>query len=207
MEIITYVYSGTLAFEDSRGLTGVLRQGDFQRLTAGSGLRYSEMNISSEHEAHVFQFWLRPNLGGLQPGHEKRNFTAAERRGHFQVVASPGGRDGSLNLHQDAFLYSAILAAGQRIVHPIREGRGAWIHVIEGAVSVGSVVLETGDGAGVNDEESVAMLVTQPTEILLLDVGNFESSAATKNGASEILTSEFPKKGSNGFSAAQAGAS
>ena len=129
-EIITYVHSGNLAFEDSIGLTGVLHQGDFQRITAGTGLRYSEMNISSEHQAHVFQFWLRPNRLGLEPGHEKRRFTVAERRGHLRLVASPGGIDDSLSLHQDAFLYSAILSKGESIVHPLGVGREAWLHIV-----------------------------------------------------------------------------
>lgn len=199
-EIITYVYGGNLAFEDSSGLTGVLRQGDFQRMTAGSGLRYSEMNISTEHQAHVFQFWLRPDRWELQPGHEKRRFTVAERRGGLRLVASPRGIDGSLSIHQDAFLYSAILATGQHVVHPIGVGRGVWLHIVEGSVTVGSVVLETGDGAGISDEGSVAMLFTKPTEILLLDLGKFTSKHPESNGKTATPTKKIPKDGENGSS-------
>lgn len=180
-EIITYVYSGSLAFEDSRGLTGVLRQGEFQRMTAGPGLRYSEVNISPENEAHVFQFWLHPQQSAVHSGHSKRRFTVADRRGRLRQVASPGGLEGSLNIHQDASLYSAILSAGQYVIHPIGVGRGAWLHIVDGAARLGEVLLETGDGAGVSDEESVAIAVTEPTELLLLDMGNFGSKLTNEN--------------------------
>lgn len=206
VEVITYVHSGNLAFEDSRGLTGILRSGDFQRRTAGSGLSYSEINISSKHAARVFQFWLRPDRLGRHPGHEKRSFTTAERRGCLRLVASPGGVKGSLNVHQDAFLYSGILTTGQRIVHPIGAGRGAWIHVVDGSVTVGDVVLERGDGAGVNQERSAGMLVREPSEILLLDLGNFESQTKAANGQTKKPSSIFPKQNSNGDGALQTGA-
>ncbi len=182
MEIITYVHTGALAFEDSLGLTGVLVQGDFQRTTAGSGLRYSELNPSSEHEAHVFQFRLRPNRLGLKPGHERLRFTVADRRGRLRLVASPGGVDGSLTVHQDAFLYSAILNEGQHVVHSLGKDRGAWLHVVAGSLRVGAEVLETGDGAGLRGEDAASMQVTGPTEVLLLDLGNFEAKAKTGNG-------------------------
>lgn len=201
-EIVTYVHSGDLAFEDSRGLTGVLHQGDFQRITAGTGLRYSEMNISSEHEAHVFQFWLRPNRLDLEPGLEKRRFTVAERRGHLRLVASPGGIDGSLSLHQDAFLYSAILSQGQHIVHPLGAGREAWLHIVEGAVTVNSLVLETGDGVGLSGEDAVAMLVAGPTEILLWDLGDVDSKI-TANGKAEVPTNGQSKPIKNGVLVAE----
>jgi redox-sensitive bicupin YhaK (pirin superfamily) len=205
-EIITYVYSGNLAFEDSRGLTGVLRQGEFQRMTAGSGLRYSEMNISTEHEACIFQFWLRPDRQGLHPGHEKRRFTVAERRGHLRLVASPGGLDGSLSIHQDAFLYSAILATGQHVVHPIGAGRGAWIHVVQGSLTVGEVVLERGDGAGVSEEDSARMLITEATEILLLDLGDLAAKRNNENGTTTNPPAAFSRPGGKGVSVLQAGA-
>ncbi len=194
MEIITYVHSGALAFENSLGMTGALLQGDFQRTTAGSGLRYSELNPSSEHEAHVFQFRLRPDRLGLQPGHERRRFTVADRRGRLRLVASPGGVDGSLTIHQDAFLYSAILAPGQHVVHSIGKGRGAWLHVVSGSLRVGSEVLETGDGAGLTGEDAASMRVTEPTEVLLLDLGNFESRARTGNGKPVVLPASVSVK-------------
>lgn len=207
VEIITYVYSGNLAFEDSRGLTGVLHQGEFQRMTVGYGLRYSEMNISSQHEAHVFQFWLRPDRLGLHPGHEKLRFTVPDRRGRLRVVASPGGVEGSLSIHQDAFLYSAILATGQHIVHPIGAGRGAWIHVVDGSVTVGDVVLDTGDGAGVSKENSARILVTEPSEILLLDLGNFETKTKAKleNGKAAAPSAALLNLGDNGTAVFQTG--
>lgn len=198
VEIITYVHAGALNFEDSMGLTGVLRQGDFQRTTAGTGLRYSEVNASSQNEAHVFQLWLRPDRLGLAPGHERKKFTFAERRGVLRLVASPAGVDGSLSIHQDAFLYSAILAKGQHLVHTIGKGRGAWIHIVQGALSVGDAHLETGDGVGLREEECASMFVTAPSEILLLDLGNFESNQMTETGRKEVKPGKPTNHGNNG---------
>ncbi len=173
-EIITYVREGSLAFEDSLGQTGVLRRGEFQRMTTGMGLRYREMNVSPVHEAHVFQIWLRPDQSGLTPGHEQRRFSVAERKGRLCVIASPSGMQGSLKIHQDAVLYSALFDAGQRVVYALGSGRGAWLHVIEGAVSMmGPILLQAGDGAGISEEAAVELLVQVPSEVLLLDLGKF----------------------------------
>jgi redox-sensitive bicupin YhaK (pirin superfamily) len=180
------------------GLTGVLRQGDFQRTTAGTGLRYSEVNASSESEAHVFQLWLRPDRLGLAPGHERKKFTFAERRGVLKLVASPTGLDGSLSIHQDAYLYSAILAKGQHVVHTIGKGRGAWVHIVQGSLSVGDVDLETGDGVGLREETRASMFVSAPTEILLLDLGDFEANRMTESGRGEAKPQTPKNHGDNG---------
>jgi redox-sensitive bicupin YhaK (pirin superfamily) len=163
------------------------------------------MNVSSEHEAHVFQIWLRPSQLGLDPGHEKRRFGDAERRGHLRVVASPSGLEGSLMIHQDAYLYSGILSVGQRVVHPIDQGRGAWLHVVEGSVTVDSVVLETGDGVGLHHEEAATIDVTEPTEVLLLDLGNFDSARVGENGGSPVRVGETSQGSDNGSSRLQMG--
>ena len=149
-DIVTYVREGALAYDDSSGRSGVIQAGEFQRTTAGRGSRHSETNASRTDWAHVFQIWLRPAQAGLEPGLEQKRFSAADRRGGLCVVASPDARRGSLRIHQDALLYSAMLGPGKHVVHELREGRSAWLHLVEGEMTLGDVVLSTGDGAGVD---------------------------------------------------------
>jgi redox-sensitive bicupin YhaK (pirin superfamily) len=170
-EIVTYVREGALAHEDSLGGSGVIHAGEFQCVTAGHGVRYSETNASRTDWAHVFQIWLRPSQAGLDPSHEQKRFCAAERRGMLCVVASPDGRRGSLRIRQDALLYSAMLDPGQHVVHELSQGRSAWLHLVQGEVALGDVILTTGDGAGVTAERAVSLTARAATEILLIDLG------------------------------------
>jgi redox-sensitive bicupin YhaK (pirin superfamily) len=174
-EIITYVREGTLAYEDSTGRSGLLSTGEFQRMTAGRGIRYGETNTSPTEWARVFQIWLRPSVVGLAPGHEQKHFSIAERRGLLRVVASPDGRNGSLPIHQDALLFSTILDRGQHVVHELYEGRCAWLHVVEGTARCGTVTMGTGDGAGIEAEPSVSLTASEETEVLLLDLAKSAS--------------------------------
>jgi redox-sensitive bicupin YhaK (pirin superfamily) len=176
-EIITYVREGTLAYEDSTGRSGLLVAGEFQRMTAGRGIRYGETNTSPTEWAHVFQLWLRPSVVGLEPGHEQRLFSIAERRGLLRVVASPDGQNGSLLIHQDALLFSTILDRGQHVVHELSEGRCAWLHIVQGTVRCGAVTMGTGDGAGIEAEPGVSLTASEETEVLLLDVAKTTSRA------------------------------
>lgn len=173
-DVITYVVEGTIAFEDSTGRSGLLSAGEFQRMTSGRGIRYGEMNTSSTQWAHVFQLWLRPWTTGLESGFETRRFSAAERRGRLCLVASPDGRRGSLTVHQDAFLFSSILESGQHIVHPLGEGRCAWLHVVRGSLTCGDHTLVTGDGAGIVAEHAVSLTANDETEVLLVDLASSE---------------------------------
>ncbi len=170
-EIVTYVREGALAHEDSMGRSGVIHAGEFQRMTAGRGIRHTETNASRADWAHVFQIWVRPSEAGLEPGHEQKRFSAAERRGGLCVVASPDARRGSLRIHQDALMYSALLDPGEHVVHELSHGRGAWLHLVQGEVTLGDIILTTGDGAGVTAERAVSLTARDETEILLLDVG------------------------------------
>ena len=163
-EIVTYVREGTLAHEDS------IQAGEFQRMTAGRGIRHSEMNASRTDWAHVFQIWLRPSEAGLEPGHERKRFSAAERRGGLCTVASPDARRGSLLIHQDVLVYSAMLYPGQHVVHELSQGRSVWLHLVLGEVTLGDIVLTTGDGTGVTAERAVSLTAREETEILLLDL-------------------------------------
>jgi len=170
-EIITYVREGTLAYQDALGQPGIIRAGEFQRMTAGHGIRYSEMNASPTDWAHVFQIWLRPSVEKLEPGHEEKRFTAAERRGILCVVASPDGRSGSLKLHEDALVYSTTLERGQHIIHELSPERSAWLHLVHGSADFGTATLNAGDGAGLSAERALSLTARQETEVLLLDLG------------------------------------
>jgi redox-sensitive bicupin YhaK (pirin superfamily) len=170
-EIITYVRGGALAYDDSSGRSGVIQAGEFQRMTARRGSHHSETNASRTNWAQVFQICLRPARAGLEPGNEQKRFSAAERRGGLCVVASPDGRRGSLRIHQDAVLYSALLRPGKHVVHELGEGRMAWLHLIEGEIALGDVVLSSGDAAGLTAERAVSLTARDETEILLVDLG------------------------------------
>lgn len=171
-EIVTYVREGALAYEDSLGRSGVIQAGEFQRLTAGRGLRHHEANASRSDSAQVLQLCLRPGAGAATRvgGHEHRRFSAAERRGELCVVASPDARRGSLRLDLNAVLCSALLDRGQHVAHELVPGRGAWLHLVAGEVTLGDTVLTAGDGAGVTGERAVSLTARAASEILLLDV-------------------------------------
>ena len=169
-EIVTYVREGALAFEDTPGRSGVIQAGEFQGTTAGRGIRRSEKNASRSSWAQVFQVLLAPSEPGLEPGHEQKRFSTAERRGGLCVVASADARKGSLRIHQDVLTCSALLEPGQHVVHELSPGRMAWLQIVEGEVTLGDIVLTTGDGAGVTAERAVSLTAQSETEILLLDL-------------------------------------
>lgn len=169
-EFLTYVREGTLGYEDATGRTGILHAGEFQHLTGGGTLRYSEANLSPTHWAHVFHIRLRPTKDPHAPGYEQKRFSASQRRGILCIVASPDGRLGSLRLHQDAALYSMLLDPGQHLMHPLAPNRGAWLHVVKGRVTLGADELGAGDGAGIVGERVLSLTATDDTEILILDV-------------------------------------
>jgi redox-sensitive bicupin YhaK (pirin superfamily) len=170
-EILTYVREGALAYENSLGSSGIVQTGEFQRVTVGRGLRHSLTNASRTDWAHFFEIWLRPSEIDLDPGHEQKRFTAAQRRGALCVVASRDARRGSMLIHQDALIFSALLDPGQHSVHELPQGRSAWLHVVQGDVTLGDIVLGTGDGAGVTAERAVSLTAREESEILLVDLG------------------------------------
>lgn len=182
-EVLTYVRGGTLGYEDATGRTGILRAGEFQCLTGGAKVQYAESNLSPTQWAHIFQIQLRAPTGDSAPGYQQKRFSTAERRGVLCVVASPDGRSGSLCLQQDAVLYSALLDPGQHLVHPFGPGRGAWLHVVEGEIKVGSTTLLTGDGAGIVGEHAVSLTATDTSEVLLLDVDDSPATPRSEQTA------------------------
>ena len=171
MEIISYVLSGALQHRDSTGGGGVIRPGDVQRMSAGSGVRHSEFNGSRDQAVHFLQIWIIPDETGVKPGYEQKNFPLDERRGKLQLLASRDGREGSLVIHQDASLHGALLENGQRISFDLKPSRRAWVHAAQGALTLNGQRLEAGDGAAVSGEQALQLEGAQAgTELLLFDL-------------------------------------
>jgi len=171
-EMVTFVREGALAWEDSKEGSLLLQAGEFRRMTVGRGARHRETNVSLTHWAHVFQVGFRPSQADLKPSYEQKRFSVAERRGRLCVIASPDGRKGSLVIHQDALMYSALLEIGTHIVHELSPRRSAWLHLVQGEVTIGDLVLTTGDGVGISAERAVSLTAEETTEILLVDLSS-----------------------------------
>jgi redox-sensitive bicupin YhaK (pirin superfamily) len=171
MEILTYVLEGALAHRDSLGNGGVIRAGEMQRMSAGTGITHSEANPSETEPVHLYQIWLFPDRDGHEPSYEQTAFPEAERLNRLRLVASPDGEDGSLTIHQDARLYLGALEPGQSVRHTIAEGRHVWLQVARGEVLLNGVTLGEGDGAAVSDESSLSIVASAaPAEVLLFDL-------------------------------------
>jgi redox-sensitive bicupin YhaK (pirin superfamily) len=170
MEIITYILEGALQHEDSMGNGSVIRPGDVQRMTAGTGVRHSEQNASLNERVHLLQIWILPHTVGLEPGYEQKAFSDDERRGQLRLIASEDGRDGSVLVHQDVSLFASILPVGEEVEHAIEPLRYAWIQVARGAVSVNSEKADQGDGVIVVGESSLRIKAEENAEVLLFDL-------------------------------------
>jgi redox-sensitive bicupin YhaK (pirin superfamily) len=170
MEIISYVLEGALEHRDSMGNGSVLRPGEFQRMSAGTGVRHSEFNPSDTEPVHFYQIWLLPERKGIRPGYEQKFFADEEKRGKLRLVASPDGAEGSLTIHQDARVYLSTLHPGESVSHPLRAGRHAWLQVLRGRVGVNGTLLEAGDGLAVSDERGLTVVGEQPGEVMLFDL-------------------------------------
>ena len=173
MEIISYVLEGELAHKDSMGNGSIIRPGDVQRMTAGTGVLHSEHNPSKSAGVHFLQIWLLPEKRNLQPGYEQKAFSPEERRGKLRLVAARDGRDGAVTVHQDALVYAGLLDAGQKVEHAIAPGRGAWVQVARGSVEANGVKLVQGDGAALEGEKSVRIAGAdggEAAEVLLFDL-------------------------------------
>ncbi len=170
MEIVTYVLEGALAHRDSMGNGSVLRPGELQHMTAGTGVRHSEFNPSDREEVHLYQIWLLPNREGLPPSYEQKAFPEEERRGTLRLVASPAGEQGALTIHQDARLYLSTLPAGEGVAHTLKPGRHAWLQVLRGQATLNGRPLSAGDGAAVSDEGKLEVKAEREAEILLFDL-------------------------------------
>jgi hypothetical protein len=170
MEIITYVLEGALEHKDSLGTGSVIRPGDGQRMSAGKGIRHSEMNASDTEKVHLLQIWIMPDRPGHEPSYEQKTFPEDEKRGKLRLVAGPDGEDGSVTIHQDAKLYVSLLKPGEEVSHELAKGRHAWLQVAKGAIEVNGKPLEQGDGAAISDEQKLAIKGTKDAEVLLFDL-------------------------------------
>lgn len=170
MEIITYVLSGALEHRDSMGNGAVIRPGEVQRMSAGSGITHSEFNASTSEEVHLLQIWILPDRAGLTPGYEQKFFSADEKRGKLRLVASPDGGDGSVAIHQDAKLYVALIDPEHGVDYLLPSGRRAYLHVARGVVELDGMVLEAGDGARIENESGIHLKSVSSAEILLFDL-------------------------------------
>ncbi|MBN9684153.1 MULTISPECIES: pirin family protein [unclassified Corallococcus] len=169
MEIITYPLSGAIAHRDSTGGQGLLRAGEVQRMTAGTGVMHSEMNGSNE-DVHFLQIWIIPEKKGLKPEYEQKFFPEKDRQGRWRVVASPDARDGSLTVHQDVVLNSTLLSPGEKAEYTLAKGRHAWVQIARGTGTLNGVALKAGDGVAVSDESSLVLTASEPLEALLFDL-------------------------------------
>ncbi|GFO60639.1 quercetin 2,3-dioxygenase [Geomonas silvestris] len=170
MEILSYVLEGELAHRDSMGNGSVIRPGEIQRMSAGTGITHSEFNPSRKSGVHFLQIWILPATPGITPGYEQKAFSAAEKEGVLRLIASPDGRDGSVSIHQDAHLFTTLLEPGSELGHPLQKGRHAWVQVVSGEVLVNGHLLRGSDGAALSGEELVLLTGRQKGEVLLFDL-------------------------------------
>ena len=170
MEILTWILDGALEHRDSMGNGSVIRPGELQRMTAGTGVTHSEFNSSQAERVHLLQIWLLPEEPGLKPGYAQKAFPREEMRNRFRLVASREGRDGSVVIHQDASVHITAPDAGARLRHELQPARSAWMHVARGAVTLNGTPLQAGDGASVKGETTLTVEAQAPSEVLLFDL-------------------------------------
>jgi redox-sensitive bicupin YhaK (pirin superfamily) len=171
MEIISYVLAGALEHKDSIGTGSVIRPGDVQVMSAGTGIRHSEFNHSNQEPVHFLQIWVLPDEQGLKPRYDQKTFPDAEKRGRLRLVGSPDGRDGSIVIHQDADIYAALLDSGEAVTHVLKPGRKGWVQVVRGAVTVNGEAVSSGDGVAVKDEPGLAITSrANGAEVLVFDL-------------------------------------
>ncbi|MEO5768062.1 MAG: pirin family protein [Polyangia bacterium] len=170
MEIISYVLEGALEHKDSMGTGSVIKPGDVQRMSAGSGVAHSEKNGAESEPVHFLQIWIHPAARGIKPSYEQKHFSPEERQGRVRVVASPDGREGSISINADAVMYASLLNEGQKAELPLGPNRHAWVHVASGRVRVNGKELKEGDGAALSEEAAVRLEGVAQGEVLVFDL-------------------------------------
>lgn len=170
MEIISYVLEGALAHKDSMGNGSTIVPGDVQRMSAGRGVLHSEFNHEAAGETHFLQIWIEPSVRGIDPGYEQKRFGAEDKRGQLRLVASPDGREGSVKIHQDAFVYATLLDGGERVVHTLSPGRRAYLHLARGRLRVNGETLAAGDALKAIDVAEIVLEQGAQAEALLFDL-------------------------------------
>lgn len=170
MEIISYVLDGALEHRDSMGNGSVIRPGDVQLMSAGTGVRHSEMNPSATEPVHFLQIWILPEREGLVPGYEQKAFALAQRQGQLRLVGSRDGRGGSITIHQDVDLYASVLTAGDVLEHELAANRKGWLQVVRGTLQLNGQMLQPGDGVGIEGPQSLVIEAASDAEALLFDM-------------------------------------
>ena len=172
MEIVSYVLDGSLEHRDSLGTGSVIRPGDVQRMTAGTGVRHSEFNASRAEPVRFLQIWILPERRAIKPGYEQKTYSAADKRGRLRLVASPDGRDESVTIHQDVNLYAGLLAGDESVTYQPAAGRSTWIQVARGHVALNGRPLSEGDGAAIQAEANLELRAAGPddAEVLVFDL-------------------------------------
>ncbi len=170
MEIISYVLEGALAHKDSMGTGSVIRPGDVQRMSAGTGVLHSEFNPSPQEPVHFLQIWIEPNAYGVAPSYEQRSFSGDQKQGRLRLIASPDGAEGSVKIHQDARVYAAVLDDGDAVNYALAQDRRAYVHVARGAVQLNGTALSAGDGAKISGEQELRLSGGNAAEVLLFDL-------------------------------------
>lgn len=171
MEIVTYVISGALEHQDSMGNSSVIRPGEVQRMSAGTGVSHSEYNHSDQELVHLLQIWILPEKQGLPASYEQKMYSEAEKRGQLRLVGSRDGRDGSVTIHQDVNLYASVLDAGEKIEYEIKGDRKIWLQFVRGEMAVNGQQISAGDAVAMKDESQLVLAATSNTEFLLFDLG------------------------------------
>ena len=170
MEIITYVLEGALEHKDSMGNGSVIRPGDVQRMSAGTGVLHSEFNASKTEPVHLLQIWIQPDSKGVAPGYEEKRVPREEISGKLKLLASPAKESGVVKLHQNARVYAAVLKKGEAASHDFEKGRGGWLQVARGFVELNQLPLSAGDGASIEDDPKISIRAKDDSEILLFDL-------------------------------------
>jgi redox-sensitive bicupin YhaK (pirin superfamily) len=170
MEIISYVLEGALAHKDNMGNGSTIVPGDVQVMSAGKGVQHSEFNHARDDVTHFLQIWIEPNVSGIAPSYEQKHFDAASKKGALRLVASPDGREGSVTIHQDAYLYAVLLDGSDRTVHKLKAGRRAYVHVARGKLTVNGQALEAGDALKATNTAEIVLEMGEGAEVLLFDL-------------------------------------
>ncbi|EAZ89829.1 pirin family protein [Crocosphaera chwakensis] len=171
MEIITYVLDGALEHKDSMGNGSIIRPGDVQRMSAGTGVTHSEFNASNTDSVHLLQIWILPDKKGIEPSYEEKHFPLSEKQGKLKLIASGDGKDNSLQIHQDVDLYGAVLKEGDSLIHSTNNNRSLWLQIAKGSVQINGQHFNNGDGAAITKESLIEITATNnQTEILLFDL-------------------------------------
>ncbi|MBE9010801.1 pirin family protein [Pseudanabaenaceae cyanobacterium LEGE 13415] len=170
MEIISYVLDGGLEHQDSMGNQSVIRPGEVQRMTAGTGVTHSEYNASKTDTAHFLQIWILPERSNLTPGYEQKFYTPEEKRGQLRLIASQEGRDGSVTVHQDLNLYATVLGNEEKVTYPITPERHLWVQIARGTAIVNGETLSAGDAAAIENESTLELIGQEDAEILVFDL-------------------------------------